>query len=87
MAQWVNDQACLCGGADLIPGPAWWVKDLALDLVRVQFLAWELPYTKGAAEKEKKKGKQPQKHQGGGMTYRKKAQDSTINLHTIKGEK
>ena len=30
MAQWVNDLACLCGGASLIPGPAKWVKDLAL---------------------------------------------------------
>ena len=30
MVQWVNDLACLCGGASLIPGPVQWVKDLAL---------------------------------------------------------
>ena len=28
--QQVNDLACLCGGASLIPSPAQWVKDLAL---------------------------------------------------------
>ena len=28
VAQWINDLACLCGGADLIPGPVQWVKDL-----------------------------------------------------------
>ena len=30
MVQWVNDPACLCGGASLLPGPAQWVKDPAL---------------------------------------------------------
>ena len=30
LAQWVSDQACLCGVADLIPSLAPWVKDLAL---------------------------------------------------------
>ena len=29
MVQWVNDPACLYGGADLIPGPVQWVKDPA----------------------------------------------------------
>ena len=27
VVQWVNDPACLCGGADLIPGLAKWVMD------------------------------------------------------------
>ena len=30
MAQWVNDQACLCGGVGLIPGPGKWVNDPVL---------------------------------------------------------
>ena len=30
VAQWVNDLACLCEGAGLIPGPAQKVKDPAL---------------------------------------------------------
>ena len=30
VAQWVNDLACLCKGAGLIPSPAQRVKDLAL---------------------------------------------------------
>ena len=30
LAQWVNDQACLCGIADLIPSPMKRVKDLVL---------------------------------------------------------
>ena len=30
VAQWVNDLACLLGGASLIPSPVQWVKDLAL---------------------------------------------------------
>ena len=30
MVQWVNDLACLCGGAGSIPGPVRWVKNLAL---------------------------------------------------------
>ena len=30
MAQWINDPACLCGIASLIPGPKQWVKDLVL---------------------------------------------------------
>ena len=29
MAQWVNDLTCFCGSTGLIPGPAYWVKDLA----------------------------------------------------------
>ena len=28
VAQWINDPACLCGGAGSIPGLAQWVKDL-----------------------------------------------------------
>ena len=30
MAQWVDNPACLCGGASSIPTLAQWVKDLAL---------------------------------------------------------
>ena len=30
LMQQVNDLACLCGGASLIPSPAQWVKDLVL---------------------------------------------------------
>ena len=30
MAQWVNNLACLCGGAGLIPSLVQWVKNLAL---------------------------------------------------------
>ena len=30
MAQWVDDLACLCAGTSSNPGPAQWVKDLAL---------------------------------------------------------
>ena len=30
VAQWVNNPACLCGGAGLIPSPDQWVKDLIL---------------------------------------------------------
>ena len=33
VAQWVNDLACLCGVAGLIPGPVQWVKDLAVAAV------------------------------------------------------
>ena len=27
MAQWVNDLACLCGGAGLIPSSEQWIKE------------------------------------------------------------
>ena len=55
MAQWVNDPACLCGAAGLIPGLAQWAKDpqmwFTFDLWPRNFhMPWVWP------KKEKKKG-------------------------------
>ena len=67
MAQWVsNNLACLCGGADAIPGLAQWVKGPVLPKVwrklqvQLRFDPWpgEFSYATGAAEKEKKKKKE-----------------------------
>ena len=53
-------QYCLCSGAGSIPGPGQWVKDWALPplwpvaaAARVQSLARELSYARGAAIKFK----------------------------------
>ena len=52
MGQWVNNLACLCGGAGSVSNPSPWVKDLTLP--QLQFLAWELPYVASAAKKKSK---------------------------------
>lgn len=40
VAQWVNDLACVCGGAGLIPSPELWVKDLALQQPWCRLQLW-----------------------------------------------
>ena len=52
MGQWVNNLACLCGGAGSLSNPSPWVKDLTLP--QLQFLAWELLYVAGVAKKKSK---------------------------------
>lgn len=56
MAQWVSDLTCFCGVAGSISSAVQWDKDLAW-VMQLRFHPWpgELPYTTGAAEKEKKK--------------------------------
>ena len=74
MAEWINDLACLCVIASLIPGPVQWVEDLELPqlwhrmqmwlevgVVWIQTLAWELPYAMCVAKKVKKKKKKKKK--------------------------
>ena len=53
MAQWVNDPACLHGGAHSIPAAVLWI--MAPALAQIQSLAQDLPFAVGVVEKEKKK--------------------------------
>lgn len=40
MAQWVDDPACLCGDAGLVPGLVQWAKDLALPQLWSRLQLW-----------------------------------------------
>ena len=53
MAQWVNDPACLHGGAHSIPAAVLWI--MAPALAQIQSLAQELPFAVGVVLKKKKR--------------------------------
>ena len=65
-----------CWGTSLIPSPARWVKDLALQklqgMSQIPSLAQEFPYTVGVAERKKGK-KERRKKETLGIKFRKKS--------------